>query len=94
MQPAEMQWVSDRKRGHAMTHTPNNWPILLVDDEEDIRDVLGVSIADMGYTVHTTKTATSIDIFRKIDPPIVMTDIKMPGIDRTRIASNDQAREP
>ena len=83
MLPAEMQWVSDRKRGHTMmTHAPNNWPILLVDDEEDIRDVLGVSLADMGYTVHTAENGDqALDIFRKIDPPIVLTDIKMPGMD-------------
>ena len=70
------------KRGHILTHAPNNWPILLVDDEEDIRDVLGVSIADMGYAVHTAENGDqALDIFRKIDPPIVMTDIKMPGMD-------------
>ena len=74
--------TSHKKRGHTMTLMQNNWPILLVDDEEDIRDVLGVSIADMGYTVHSAENGEqALDIFRKIDPPIVMTDIKMPGMD-------------
>ena len=77
MQPAETE-----RRGHTMTFKPNKWQILLVDDEEDIRDVLGVSIADMGYMVHTAENGDqALEIFRKIDPPIVMTDIKMPGMD-------------
>ena len=65
-----------------MTLIPNDWSILLVDDENDIRDVLSVSIADMGFTVHSAGTGEqALDIFREIDPPIVMTDIKMPGMD-------------
>ena len=61
------------------------WPILLVDDEEDIRDVLSLSIADMGYAVHTAENGEqAVNVFRQIDPPIVMTDIKMPGMDGTQ----------
>ncbi|MGB8426764.1 MAG: hybrid sensor histidine kinase/response regulator [Desulfobacterales bacterium] len=60
----------------------HNWPILLVDDEEDIREVLSLSMTDMGYAVHTAENGErAIDIFRQNDPPIVMTDIKMPGMD-------------
>ena len=73
---------TNEERGHTMTFTQNNRPILLVDDEEDIRDVLSVSITDMGYTVHTAENGDqALEIFRRIDPPIVMTDIKMPGMD-------------
>jgi signal transduction histidine kinase len=56
--------------------------ILLVDDEEGIRKVLGIFLADMGYTVHAAEdAATALTIFKKVCPPIVITDIKMPGKD-------------
>jgi signal transduction histidine kinase len=56
--------------------------ILLVDDEEGIRKVLGLLLADMGYQVHTAATGTeALQIFEKLQPPIVLTDIKMPEMD-------------
>jgi signal transduction histidine kinase len=71
------------------------WPLLLVDDEEDIRDVLHVSIADMGYAVHTAENGErAIDIFRQIDPPIVVTDIKMPGMDGIELLQKIKRENP
>ncbi len=56
--------------------------ILLVDDEEGIRKVLSILLADMGYQVHTAATgAEALRTFEKLRPPIVLTDIKMPEID-------------
>jgi len=56
--------------------------ILLVDDEEGIRKVLGILLADMGYRVHTAATGTeALRTFEKLRPPIVLTDIKMPEMD-------------
>ena len=56
--------------------------ILLVDDEEGIRKVLGILLADMGYDVHTAATgAEALRAFKKLRPPIVLTDIKMPEMD-------------
>lgn len=56
--------------------------ILLVDDEEGIRKVLGLALADRGFTVHTAGCGE--DALRKFDevgPGIVLTDIKMPDMD-------------
>ena len=56
--------------------------ILLVDDEEGIRKVLSILLADMGYQVHTAATgAEALRTFEKLRPPIVLTDIKMPEMD-------------
>ena len=56
--------------------------ILLVDDEEGIRKVLGISLADSGYEVLTAENGEqALQMFRENRPPIVMTDIKMPGMD-------------
>ena len=56
--------------------------LLLVDDEEGIRKVLGISLSDMGYDVLTAENGDeALSIFRTHSPPIVLTDIKMPGLD-------------
>ena len=56
--------------------------ILLVDDEEDIRDVLGMTLSDMGYQVLTAANGkTAWETFLSEKPPIVLTDIKMPVMD-------------
>lgn len=56
--------------------------ILLVDDEEDIRTVLGISLADMGYDVLTAENGEDgLRVFMEETPPIVLTDIKMPDMD-------------
>ena len=55
--------------------------LLLVDDEEGIRKVLGISLADSGYKVFTAENGEqALKIFREETPPIVLTDIKMPGM--------------
>jgi signal transduction histidine kinase len=60
----------------------NGKTILIVDDEPDIREVLAISLQDMGYrTVEAEDAATAFDRFQKENPQIVVTDIKMPGGD-------------
>lgn len=59
-----------------------NQQILLVDDEEGIRKVLGISLADSGYHVVTAANGEkALALFKNMDSPIVLTDIKMPGMD-------------
>lgn len=56
--------------------------ILLVDDEQGIRKVLGIALEDMGYTVRTAQNGNdALTMFGKVKPAIVLTDIKMPGMD-------------
>lgn len=59
-----------------------SYPILLVDDEEGLRKVLGLSLEDRGYEVHMAGDGhEALTVFKKVKPPIVLTDIKMPGMD-------------
>jgi len=56
--------------------------ILLVDDEEGIRKVLGIALADLGYEVLFAENGVeALHIFEDARPPIVLTDIKMPEMD-------------
>jgi signal transduction histidine kinase len=56
--------------------------LLLVDDEEGIRKVLAIVLADQGYRVHTAADGRqALAMAEALRPPIVLTDIKMPGMD-------------
>jgi len=56
--------------------------ILLVDDEVGLRKVLGLSLEDRGFQVETASSGhEALDIVSRWRPDIVLTDIKMPGMD-------------
>jgi len=72
-----------------------NPPILIVDDEPDIREVLEISLTDAGYTVYTAESgAAAMEVFREVNPPIVMTDIKMPGMDGIELLEKIKKENP
>jgi signal transduction histidine kinase/FixJ family two-component response regulator len=69
--------------------------ILLADDEEGIRKVLGISLADSGYDVLTAEDGeTALRIFRQEKPAIVLTDIKMPGLDGIELLQKIKQEDP
>jgi signal transduction histidine kinase/FixJ family two-component response regulator len=69
--------------------------ILLVDDESGIRTVLGITIADAGYEVVTAETAEdALELFDETQPGIVVTDIKMPGMDGIGLLKEIKKRSP
>jgi len=69
--------------------------ILLVDDEKDIREVLVLPLADMGYRIFEAENGKqALDIFREIQPPIVLTDIKMPGMDGIKLLQKIKHENP
>ena len=69
--------------------------ILLVDDEAGIRKVLGISLTDLGYTVHTAENAAAaLTIIEAVRPAITLTDIKMPGMDGIDLLKAIKGRYP
>ena len=69
--------------------------LLLVDDEEGIRKVLGISLSDIGYKVFTAENGEqALKIFREESPPIVLTDIKMPGMDGIELLQKIKHENP
>ncbi|MEE9388659.1 MAG: response regulator [Paracoccaceae bacterium] len=65
-----------------MKFSPNTAPVLLVDDDRDVRDALGQSLELAGYTV--TLAASYIVAVDHITPGftgVVVSDIRMPGKD-------------
>ncbi|MHC1744830.1 MAG: sensor histidine kinase [Syntrophobacteraceae bacterium] len=58
-----------------------NQAILLVDDEDGIRNVLGIALADSGYEVLAAASGEeALRLFRSHAPLLILTDIKMPGM--------------
>ncbi|MBW2367803.1 MAG: response regulator, partial [Deltaproteobacteria bacterium] len=75
-------------------HQPNS-PLLIVDDEPGIRKVLAISLADEGYTVLTAQSGEeALEIFRDAHPAIVLTDIKMPGMDGIELLKIIKSESP
>ena len=69
--------------------------ILVVDDEEDIRDVLDISLSDIGYEVFTAENGEeALNIVGKEMPSIVLTDIKMPGMDGIELLQKIKNKNP
>ena len=56
--------------------------VLIVDDEAGIRKVVGFTLEDMGYMVHQAASGDeALAVFARVHPPVVLTDIRMPGMD-------------
>jgi signal transduction histidine kinase len=69
--------------------------ILLVDDEKDIRDVLNLTLTDMGYEVFEAEDGDEAwRVFRDARPPIVLTDIKMPNMDGIELLQKIKRENP
>ena len=69
--------------------------LLLVDDEDGIRTVLGIALADAGYNVRTAGSGEeAMAIFAEQHPSIVITDIKMPGMDGIELLVKIKAVSP
>jgi signal transduction histidine kinase len=56
--------------------------LLIIDDEAPILEMLEMSLASEGYEVSIAETgAEGLEVFKKQGPKLILTDIKMPGMD-------------
>ncbi len=63
-------------------NAPPPLSLLLVDDEEGIRTVLSLLLADMGCAVRTAASgAEALAMVRATPPAVLLTDVRMPGMD-------------
>lgn len=68
-----------------MSDTSNS-RILLIDDEQDIREVVSLTLTDAGYQVETAADGVmGINACRNYKPHIVITDIRMPRMDGIQV---------
>ncbi len=69
--------------------------LLVIDDEEGIRKVLGITLRDAGYEVILAANGEiGMDLFQRQNPEIVLTDIKMPGLDGMAVLQRIKSISP
>jgi two-component system NtrC family sensor kinase len=69
--------------------------ILVIDDEDSIRRLLALSLSHKGYEVILAENGEKgIAAFEETRPPIVLTDIKMPGMDGIEVLRTIKQRNP
>jgi DNA-binding NtrC family response regulator len=65
-----------------MPETTELQKVLVIDDEQSTLNMLRLLLSALGYSVITADTGEKgLEIFDAQRPPIVLTDIRMPGID-------------
>lgn len=73
----------------------DKWSVLIIDDEQDIREVTAVALTDAGYRVETAADGESgLDFCQSNLPQIVITDIRMPGMDGIQVLEAVKQRFP
>lgn len=71
------------------------WKIIFIDDEEDIRQITKITLEDAGYDVVTARNGENgLRLCDEISPQIVITDIRMPGIDGLEVLEALKNRHP
>lgn len=72
-----------------------DWKVLLIDDEEAIRRVVSIALADEGYQVLTAADGESgLRLCQEESPQIVITDIRMPGMDGIEVLKRIKGQAP
>ncbi len=65
-----------------MTQKSSTPTVLVVDDDDAIRDLVAMVLADAGYTVRTAADgATAVALARATQPALVLMDVNLPRLD-------------
>jgi len=74
---------------------PEKWRVLLIDDEEGIRRVMRINLEDAGYEVATAENGeVGLGLCESFDPQVVITDIRMPGMNGIEVLEAVKSRFP
>jgi signal transduction histidine kinase/FixJ family two-component response regulator len=78
-----------------MLETAVDYTVLLVDDEADVRDVMKISLEELGYGVICAKDGVeAMALFKQHSPPIVLADIRMPNMDGIELLEKIKQIDP
>ena len=91
-----MMNTTTTKQGKQIAMTiADGWPVLIIDDEQDIRDVTALTLMDAGYRVETAADgAEGLVRCEQFSPRIIITDIRMPGMDGIQVLETIKRRFP
>lgn len=75
--------------------TDEEWKVLIIDDEEGIRRVMSITLGDAGYQVITAEDGEKgIQLCKEESPQIIITDIRMPGLDGREVLERVKEMDP
>ncbi|GAA0248726.1 response regulator transcription factor [Saccharothrix mutabilis subsp. mutabilis] len=70
-----------------------NYSVLLVEDDEHIRQALGLALGDEGFTVTDAVSGeAALDLLTREDPDVVLLDLMLPGVDGLEVCRTLRAR--
>lgn len=89
-------WEGKPLQSPTVEATPPAPPrILIVDDDESVRDVISVLLREEGYNcVVATGPEMALDLAAQEETPLVISDMKMPGKDGLWLLEHFRARYP
>lgn len=63
--------------------------IVIIDDEEDIREIIGYNLKKEGFFVFTAENGKAgIELCKKEKPDLIILDVMMPGMDGIEVCEN------
>ena len=69
--------------------------ILVIDDEQGIRDLLGTILRRKGYDVVLAESGRKgLELFRREHPDVIVLDLKMPGMDGLTVLQQVRSLNP
>ena len=69
--------------------------ILLVDDDNDLRQMLSLILESLGHEVRQTEDAShAVDLVRHSRPDVVITDLLMPGLSGLKLIEQLRSANP
>jgi two-component system NtrC family response regulator len=69
--------------------------ILIIDDDTSLRRVLEYNLQEAGYAVGTAASGEEgLQLFEEVSPALVITDMKMPGMDGMQVLKAIKERSP
>jgi len=86
---------TQRLRDHGRTMADKKGRILVIDDEANARDALAELLEGTGYMVSTAADGRAAMVqLEQFDPDVVLTDLKMPGMDGLALIEQGRAVTP
>lgn len=62
--------------------------VLLIDDDDTIRDFVRIALGDAGYTVETAEDGrAALDVLARFRPDVILLDVRMPRMDARDFAA-------
>ncbi|UCD30863.1 MAG: response regulator [Desulfobacterales bacterium] len=72
-----------------------DWSVLFIDDDEGVRKVISIALEDAGYKILTAADGEEgIELCKKHSPHIIITDIRMPGMDGLKVLETIKETDP